>query len=343
MIKVLEPTDSTKLDEFQKFVRTNPAGVATQDTSWATVKNNWGHLFLYHENLGGDIDAIMSIFTVEAIPGKVLAYVPKGPIIGDQKDVQLVNDFIDAAIENLPENTFLIRMDPEWQYSDELNNLYQQAGFKLRNKQGAPMHYNIQPRNNMIYDLTKAPDDQEGIVSLFSKNGRRDVRYAFKEDLRVDISNSPESFEVIYQLYEKMAKFHGISYRPKEYFDRIRESMAPDNLVMNFIVYDADDNPIEGMLTMNFGKKSWFVYAGLDRDFRNSTAPYFNRFKWLQWAKRNGFELGDLGGFDHVGNDDGLYTNKKKYLGNQEPTVYIGEIDKVLDQDGYDEYLKQFS
>ncbi|MDR0899354.1 MAG: peptidoglycan bridge formation glycyltransferase FemA/FemB family protein, partial [Lactobacillaceae bacterium] len=153
MIYKLDETDSNRYNAYRDFVKKTPNGVVTQDPKWANVKSNWGRLFLYHLNDTDEIDAIMSILFIEAVEGGTLAYASKGPLVADFSDVSLVDEFIKKAIEELPENTFLIRMDPEVEYSDELNKLYQDAGFVTRNTQFEHMHSNIQPRKNMIFSF----------------------------------------------------------------------------------------------------------------------------------------------------------------------------------------------
>lgn len=130
---ILNLDDQEKVSAYQKFVRENPRGQVTQDPLWGELKANWNHVYVYHET-DGQIDAVMSVLTVEAVPGKILAYAGRGPV-ADIEDVDLIKDLIKEALAALPDNVFLLRMDPEIQYSDELNQKYLDAGFQTRNTQ----------------------------------------------------------------------------------------------------------------------------------------------------------------------------------------------------------------
>ena len=149
---ILNLDDSKKVTDYQQFVRENPRGQVTQDPLWGELKSNWGHIYVYHET-DGKIDAAMSILTVEAVPGKLLAYVGRGPV-ADVEDIDLIKSMINEALTALPDNVFLVRMDPEVSYSDALNQKYLDAGFKTRNKQVKHMHGNIQPRKNVVLYLS---------------------------------------------------------------------------------------------------------------------------------------------------------------------------------------------
>ncbi|MDR2660884.1 MAG: peptidoglycan bridge formation glycyltransferase FemA/FemB family protein [Lactobacillaceae bacterium] len=340
MIQVLDEDNIQKVQEYRDFVINSNHGVVTQDIMWSKVKKNWGHLFLYDENQSGSIVATMAILTIEAVPGFLLAYVPKGPLVADYLDVDLINKFVSKAIKRLPKNVFLIRMDPEIEYSDELNQKYIDAGYQMRNRQLTKMHENIQPRLNMRLDLRNI-ESSSLLMDNFSKNGRRNVRKSLQNNLETKIGDSQELLDDFYTLHEMMAQYHGISYRPKNYFQAIRDNLSNQNLLKIYVSY-VDGQPAEAMVTLDYGVKTWMIYAGLNRELSESGAAYKNRWEWLNYALKNRYSFADFGGIDHVGDDDGLYTNKRLFLGEQKPIEYIGEIDKVLNQEAYNEYLKQF-
>ena len=106
---ILNLDDSKKVTDYQQFVRENPRGQVTQDPLWGELKSNWGHIYVYHET-DGKIDAAMSVLTVEAVPGKLLAYVGRGPV-ADVEDIDLIKSMINEALTALPDNVFLVSLD----------------------------------------------------------------------------------------------------------------------------------------------------------------------------------------------------------------------------------------
>ena len=120
---ILNLNDTEKVNAYQSFVREDPRGQVTQDPLWGELKANWGHVYVYHET-DGQIDAVLTVLTVEAVPGKLLGYAGRGPI-GDVTNIALIKSLLEEALAALPENVFLIRLDPEVAYSDTLNDTYQ--------------------------------------------------------------------------------------------------------------------------------------------------------------------------------------------------------------------------
>ena len=108
---ILDLNDQEKVQAYQRFVREDPRGQVTQDPLWGELKANWGHVYVYHET-AGQIDAVLTVLTVEAVPGKLLGYAGRGPI-GDIHNVALIKSMIQEALAALPDNVFLIRLDPE--------------------------------------------------------------------------------------------------------------------------------------------------------------------------------------------------------------------------------------
>jgi lipid II:glycine glycyltransferase (peptidoglycan interpeptide bridge formation enzyme) len=253
--------------------------------------------------------------------------------------VSLVDEFIKKAIEELPENTFLIRMDPEVEYSDEINKLYQDAGFVTRNTQFEHMHSNIQPRKNMIFSF-EGMTSQDEVFMSYQPDTRNYIRKS--GEVSTIVGNSSELMKTFYELHKMMAEYHGISYRPENYFLTIQENFPNVEELQIFLTSTTEGTPVEASVATNFGNKSWLMYAGMNRRYAKTNATYQNRDFWLKFEFQKGLEYADFGGIQSETKEDGLYVAKKKFLRNQPVTVYIGEIDKVLDQTKYQEYLKRF-
>ncbi|MDF7627309.1 peptidoglycan bridge formation glycyltransferase FemA/FemB family protein [Lactobacillaceae bacterium L1_55_11] len=342
---VLDLNDSQKVAAYQEFVRQDPRGQVTQDPLWGQLKNNWGHLYIYHEQ-DGKIDAVLSVLTIEAVPGKLLAYAGRGPI-ADVDNVALVKDLVQEAQANLPDNVFLIRLDPEMPYSDELDQAYRDAGFQTRNRQITKMHGNIQPRKNMVLyydgrgDGAEVITDEDSLMHHFKRDYRNQIRRAAKDGVTVTSGDSRGDIEAFFETYTMMAASQHITHRPIDYFLRMQELWQGTGYFKVFLAH-FEGRVIASGIGFSYGDEIWYMYAGSDRRYAKHYAPYAVQWEMLKWGLSLGKVEYDFGGVGDFDPSDGLYKFKHGFAYHDPHAEYIGELDWVIDQAGYDEYLKQF-
>lgn len=348
---ILDLNNQEQVAKYEEFVRNNPNGRVTQDVLWGKVKNNWQGLYVYREDEQQNITAAMSILYIEALPGKIFAYCSKGPVV-DFNDAELVNSLVEEAVANLPENTFLLRMDPEIFYSDELNAKYEQLGYVTRNVNITHMHGNIQPRKNVVlyFDgrTTDKIENEEDLMLHFKRSTRTAIRKAIKTGLTVTVGTDHKAIDAFYDVYKKMAEKRGITYRPIEYFYRMSDVFADTGRFKVFLAHLTDEQSQEDDVVasagigFSYGDEVWYMYAGLDRQYDKYYAPHLVQYEMMKWALEEKKVQYDFGGVNSFDESDGLYSFKHRFAYHDEPAEYIGEIDKVLDQQAYDEYLKNF-
>lgn len=336
---ILDLENASQVARYQQFVREHPNGQVTQDPLWGDLKANWGHVYVYHET-AGQIDAALSLLTVEAVPGKLLAYSTRGPVVDDYADVALVQTLVKEAVAVLPDNTFLVRLDPEVAYSDELNAAYQAAGFTTRNKQIGHMHGNIQPRKNVVLYYDGIENDEQ-LMQHFKRDYRNQIRRAAKEGVTVDWATDEQAVRDFFATYVMMSEAQGITHRPLAYFLTMREAFAETGL---FRVYRAyyQGQVIASGIGFAYGDEIWYMYAGSNRDFAKVYAPYAVQWEMIKWGLVAGKREYDFGGVGDFVATDGLYKFKHGFAYSDEPAEYIGELDWVLDDAGYAAYLTQF-
>ncbi|MBS9335320.1 aminoacyltransferase [Fructobacillus sp. M1-13] len=345
---VLDLTDSQQVEKYHQFVANSPYGQVTQDPKWGELKANWGHLYLYRENEAGEITAAMAVLTVEAVSGKLLAYCPKGPV-ADVHDLDLIQSLVEEAKENLPENVFLIRMDPEVMYDEVLDAKYQKAGFTTRNKNITYMHGNIQPRKNVVlfYDGrgedAKVIENEEDLMLHLKGKHRNAIRRSIRDGVTVEAGRSLDLMKDFFELYKSMAAVHEITYRPFAYFERMQELWADSELFKIFVAKNDEGTPIAAGIGFAYGDKIWYMYAGSNKEYRHLQGPYQIQWEMLKWglqAKKVRYDFGGVGEFSP---EDGLYKFKHGFAYHDPQVEYIGELDWVLDQEAYDKYLEGFA
>lgn len=343
---VLDLNDKQKVIAYQKFVREDPRGQVTQDPLWGDLKANWGHVYVYHET-DGQIDAVLTVLTVEAVPGKLLGYAGRGPI-ADINDIGLIKAMIHEALAVLPDNVFLIRLDPEVAYSDGLNEAYKSAGFVTRNRDVEHMHGNIQPRKNIVlyYDGRgegASPINTEDELMLhFKRDYRNQIRRAAKDGVTVTNGDSEADVRAFFETYVLMAAAQHITHRPIDYFLQMQQLWQGTGLFKVFLAH-FEGQVIASGIGFSYGDEIWYMYAGSNRDYAKHYAPYAVQWEMLKWGLSLGKVEYDFGGVGDFVPEDGLYKFKHGFAYHDPHAEYIGELDWVIDEAGYQEYLKQFS
>lgn len=99
---------------------------------------------------------------------------------------------------------------------------------------------------------------------------------------------------------------------------------------------------VSSYLTVNYGNKSWALYAANDMDYKNLFANYLVYKHQIRDAFNNGYEIFDV--FGTIGDPKttnhlvGLHDFKKKWGG--EYTEFIGEFDYILNKPMYFMFMK---
>ncbi|WP_461226722.1 lipid II:glycine glycyltransferase FemX [Lacticaseibacillus suihuaensis] len=333
---IVNLNDQAELDRYEAFVENAPYTSVTQSVNWGKVKNNWTPLYVYLED-GGAITAAMSILMTKDPNGDTFAYCSKGPV-ADPTDVALIQKLVAEAKPALIEhNVFLLRMDPEVLYSDELNKEFEQAGFVLRNRQFTGDHDTIQPRYNIVLDV--AGKDIDGVMATMTGKTRTKIRHGIKAGVTVESGDSIDLVPDFFDCYKIMSEIHGITYRPQAYFERIAEAFGGTGHLKIFIAkYDGEVQA--SALALTFGDQTWHVFGGSKRIQNSLMVPYVLQYDMIKWATEQGVARYDMGGVWAEDNSDGLYRFKHPFAPDRGVLEYLGEIDYVLNQEAYDKFTK---
>lgn len=335
---VLDINNQTEVERFNKFVRNSKYGQVTQDLGWANVKNNWEQLHAYLEE-NGEIVAAISILMTKLANGSRFAYASKGPVM-DVHNLDLLDKLVAEVKPTLIEkNVYLLRMDPEVDYSVEFNNEIQQHGYETRNVKAKGLHDTIQPRLNMVVDLNEKHSTDD-ILSGFSAGTRNKTRKGWRDGVTTTFSSTEEDLKAFYTIYEEMAHRHEITYRPYDYFKRMLDNFGPHD-IMRVYLAKKDDQVLAGGLGFAFGDKVWYMYGG-SISGPIYEAPRVIQVAMMEWAVSVNKHAYDLGGVGSLDASDSLYVFKSGFLGKKGiPKEYIGEIDCVLDESVYTQLVRE--
>lgn len=334
---IIDNNDIEQMKKYTDFVRNASYTSVTQDPRWGKVKSNWKPLYVTLEDNDGNITAAMSILMIKNIDDGALAYCSKGPVC-NPNDIETIDLLVKEAEPVLKENNvYLLRMDPEIEYSEQLNENLQKHGYLTRNR-NVGLHDTIQPRVNMVINNLRERT-YEDVFQHFRPRRRTLVRKSINNgQLKVDIGDSKSYMDRFYNLYEIMSNRHGITYRPQDYFNRIVDNFGGTNILRIYLAY-TDECDLAGAVCFNYGKKLWYMYGGSTNKDSKLYAPYLIYNEMILDAFKQNCDVYDMGGVFALDASDGLWQIKHGFV--QKETEYIGEIDKVYDNDKYQKFINR--
>ncbi|MFK5675869.1 lipid II:glycine glycyltransferase FemX [Ligilactobacillus sp. LYQ60] len=332
---IVNMNDQAELKQYMDFLAASPNRKLTQTVEWGRVKSNWEPCYVYVTDDAGRLEGAMSILMIanKQADGKKLAYCSKGPVC-DVHDVALVKRLYDEASDYLQQqDVFVLRADPEVEYTEKYDHALREAGFTVRNK-NVVGHGTIMPRYNMLLNISGYTlDNIDELLMSFHSKTRYNIRLAKRKGVTVDYANSSRALDLFYHTHEIMAKRQHITYRPKEYFERVLDMFG--NHVRVYLAHD-DEEVLSGAIAMNYGDRVWYMYGGSTNNKRNLMPNYLMQWEMIKWAIETNKEIYDFGGIFEVDLDDGLYRFKNGFTNGV--TEYIGEIDRVFDEKAYRKY-----
>lgn len=315
---ILNKNDVISVNKYNDYVRNSIYGRFSQDINWENVKNNWKSEYVYLEQ-DGKIVAALSILIAKNSNGEYFMYANRGPVC-DFSNTELVSELIDETKKIAKEyNAKYLIIDPEYLYDEKLVDKYRSLGYKFNSRE-TDIHKFIQPRYNMILNIKGKTEDE--IAKEFHQKARYSIKIANKKGCETYWDNSPESINVFYELTKIMAKRHGITHRPKEYFERLIKSYPNSRL---YITKHENDN-LSTVIAIPYGIQMFYIYGASSNEKRNFMPNYQIHWEIIKWAISLGsiheYNFGGVFGFDA---NDGLYSFKSKFC-KHGATEFIGEL-----------------
>lgn len=334
---ILKKEDEKRYNE---FVRNSPYGRCSQDTRWAIVKNNWDMDAVYLEE-DGEIIAGMTILSIDGASGKRLLYANRAPVC-DFYDIDLVKRLLEEAKPIIEKyDTFLLRLDPEIPYDEELVHKYRDEGFIFRARETELRSF-IQPRYDMILDLRGLTEEE--LLQSFHSKTRYNIRLSYRKGVEtnyISLDNDGqealnEAIDRFFALTEIMAKRQGISYRPKSYFNRIFEAFPESR------VYESSykGEVLSSALAIPYGNKLFYMYGASSNNERNRMPNFQMQWEMIKWAFETKMDYYDFGGVFGLTDEDGLFKFKNGFCKAQGYTEWIGELDLVYNEEAYKKYIE---
>ena len=326
---ILDKKNEAEVKKYNDFIKNSQYGNFEQDMRWADLKKNWNSVYFYKEDQGQIIGALSVIYIKDSKVGKNFFYGVRGPVC-DFKNIDLVKSLLDEARDFAKENDgFLLRVDPLVRNDENLVKAYENAGIKIRHDKKT----SSQPLLNMVLDLEGRDIDQ--IFANFSKNTRKHTRKSYRDGIYTK-EVGREGIEILYDQTVDMATRAGISHRPKQYFYDLYD-LYEDTIRLSITYFE--DDPLCSSLLICYGNRATALYGASSNDFRNMNQNYQINYEEVKYCADNNYLFYDMGGIFETDDSDGLYTFKRKFT-EENVEDLIGEIDIVIDEDLYDEYIR---
>ena len=339
---ILNVNDVKEVSRFKKFIENNKFSKYMQSMSWNKVKNNWDSDYVYIENNKKEIIAAISILSIKNDNENSFMYAPRGPIC-DPYDIDTVKLLIKESQKIIKNrNGFLLRMDPEIEYDETLIELYKKNNFIVRTSEDPSTKGFSNPAYNMILDLKGLTEDN--LLNSLKGKLRNLIKKTYINGLKTRmISYNSENYEIalknLYNLIINVSDRNKIGHRDKNYLDRIMISFENTKI---FETYNEDNLILSSCIVITFNKKSYYLYAGSSNQLRNLNASYQMNYEAIKYALSIGSEYYDFGGiFGLTSNECNLFNFKNKFLNNQSYTRYIGEIDYVINEELYNNFINK--
>ena len=227
-----------------------------------------------------------------------------------------------------------MRMDPCVRRDEELAQKYRNEGFFFRSD-GTEIHSFSNPRYEIMLTIKdKTPDE---IKSGFNSMTKRHLKAAIKNGVTTKYSRSQEDIDKFYELHKEMAERQGITYRPKEYFERLVNAFPE----LRIYTSDYEGKTIGAMMGLPYGKVMWYVYGGTATMRGAKVTPgHILIWELIQWGSELGLDYFNMGGTYSLDMEDGLFFFKHGFCKADEPFVWIGELDVVLDEQAYKIFIE---
>lgn len=328
--RLIEKDEAARFDEFLAFAE---AGDILQSFIWGEVKSvDWQPFRGVVEDADGKIRAAATVL-VRRLPalGRAVAYVPRGPVLDDFADTQLLS-FVLEALADLArrQRAVLLKIDPGVPNNSKLANFFSSHGFL------GPREINdfggIQPRYTFILSLNGSIDD---IFARFPHKLRYKINYAKKKGV-VFRANDETSIEDFYTVLAKTGERNDFLTRSASYFKHLYETLKKDGRVLLLTGY-LEGEPVVSSITLAFGLKAWATYGGQIPKHRNLYAYQSMNWECIRWAHSRGARWFDFDGVPGNACEEhplyGIYHFKKSFGG--EFVTFIGEWDLPLSRPLY--------
>lgn len=274
----------------------SPWGHVLQSSAWARVREAQGWRAEYVRV--GDPLPLALVLWRDALPGRPIGYVPRGPIVapGDAAGLRAALDAL-ARLARERRAVFL-KVDPELA-PEAAAAVLRDAGYR-RSPQ------DIQP---VLATLELSLDgDEAALLAGMEKDTRWGVRQAGKRDVLIREATDEAALRACYELYALTGERAGFITRAWSYYRLLWGTLIEAGSATLRLAL-VDGAPAAAAMVWRCGERALYQTAATNESGRRAYAAYGLLWECILAAKREGYRRFDLGGIpvDTTRKDDPMY------------------------------------
>lgn len=183
----------------------------------------------------------------------------------------------------------------------------------------------MQPEHTLVLDISKS---EEEILKQMKQKGRYNIKIADKHKVEVKKSRKIDNF---YKLYIETAKRQKITFREKQYFQKLIDILEPKGYCEVFEASTEGEVLATAIVTF-FKGRSTYLFGSSSRKNNKAMAPYKLHWKIIQDAKERGCREYDFFGVAPENKPNhpwaGVTSFKEKFGGKR--VSLMGSYDLIL-------------
>jgi CelD/BcsL family acetyltransferase involved in cellulose biosynthesis len=173
-----------------------------------------------------------------------------------------------------------------------------------------------------FHHIDLAPSEAELYDRLHKNSIQRKLRRASREGLEYHKGTGPELIDAFYKLFVMTRRRHGLPPSSRLWIDNLmgtfNQQPSLDGPRADIRLATWHDQPVAGMLTLNYRGTTTYKYGGMDKDYARLGGMSLLFWKAMIEAKAAGMRLLDLGRCEL--DNPGLITYKER-LGAQRSSI----------------------
>lgn len=336
--------EKPKKQDWNKFILEN-RGSFLQSYEWGEFQEGASRCVFRFEGNGWQAQFVEMMVPVINIR---YWYCPRGPIMGrgikGQEFRSKMEEMMSRVKGAAGRNVIFFRLGPEWEIGQGIEKNLENLSFKK-------LHYDIEPSQTLILDITKS---EEELLAQMHEKWRYNIRLAERKGVEIKNFQFPPTkprvldkvgtipnfqYEAFWNLLEKTSKRQKIKIHPKEYYHKQLEINSED-FKAHLFVAEYESQAIAANIVVFFGQRATYLHGATSAENREAMAPHLLQWKQIREARRRGCAEYDFWGIVNEHTLDKRkkfwegFTRFKKGFGGREVN-YIGCWDYPLDKPWY--------
>lgn len=265
-------------EQWDVFLSHYPDAHILQTSQWGVFKQAYGWRPVYIANRDAGAQILFRTLPFR----KTVAYIPKGPVGEDWRD--LLPEIMDTCKK---QRAIVIYIEPDaWEE--------RRPGFSESLPGFVPSAISIQPRRTITLDLQGG---EQNWLERMKQKTRYNIRLAEKKGVIVQKSSDIDAFNTLMKETGDRDRF---GVHQAAYYRSVYEIFHPAGACEMFLAAHAGQ-PLAALMVFKRGKRAWYFYGASNEHERNRMPTYLLQWEAMRWAAEAGCTEYDLWGVpDHA-------------------------------------------